>query len=57
VVCFRGAFDDDLKRPTRTFLPEAIEDVVAGRPVAQALRPVPGYGCPFGEPPKDCPVD
>lgn len=57
VVVFRGAFDDDLKHPTRTYLADALADVVAGRPVAMALRPVPGYGCPFGAPPEDCPVD
>jgi hypothetical protein len=57
VFVFRGTFDDDFKKPTRTFLPEALEEVVAGRPVTNPLRLVPDYGCPFGQPPKDCPVD
>lgn len=56
-VCYRGTFDDDLKKPTVAWLPDAIEDVVAGRSVAVPLRPIPGYGCPFGIPPADCPVD
>jgi|GEM_PF-1499284 len=54
---YRGTFDNDLKKPTETWLPLALEDVVAGRAPAQPLRPVPGYGCPFGIPPKDCPAD
>ncbi len=54
---YRGTFDNDLKKPTETWLPPALEDVLAGRAPAQPLRPVPGYGCPFGIPPKDCPVD
>jgi hypothetical protein len=57
VLCYRGTFDNDLKKPTATWLPDAIEDVVEGRHVASPLRPVPGYGCPFGIPPADCPVD
>lgn len=57
IVCYRGTFDDDLKKPTVAWLPDAIEDVVAGRSVAVPLRPIPGYGCPFGIPPADCPVD
>lgn len=54
---YRGTFDDSLKKPTAAWLPAALEDVVAGRPVAVPLRPVPGYGCPFGIPPEECPED
>jgi len=54
---YRGTFDNDLKKPTETWLPQAIEDVLAGRTLAHPMRPVPGYGCPFGIPPQDCPID
>jgi hypothetical protein len=54
---YRGTFDDDLKKPTRTYVPEAIEAVVAGRAPEHALHPVAGYGCLFGEPAKECPVE
>lgn len=54
---YRGTFDDSLKKPTAAWLPGALEDVVAGRPVAVPLRPVPGYGCPFGIPAEECPED
>ncbi len=54
---YRGTFDDSLKKPTAAWLPGALEDVVAGRPVAVPLRPVPGYGCPFGIPAEQCPED
>jgi hypothetical protein len=54
---YRGTFDDDLKKPTRTFVPEALEAIVAGRAPEHALHPVAGYGCAFGAPAKACPVD
>ncbi|MFM8980534.1 MAG: redoxin domain-containing protein [Planctomycetia bacterium] len=56
-VRYRGTFDNDLKKPTTAWLPGALDDVVAGRPVAVPLRPVSGYGCPFGIPVQDCPED
>jgi hypothetical protein len=54
---YRGMFDDDLKKPTKSYLPDALEAVVDGRMPDHPLRPVPGYGCPFGEPAMDCPAD
>jgi hypothetical protein len=54
---YRGTFDDNLKHPAVAWLPSALEDVVAGRAVAVPLRPVPGYGCPFGIPAQECPED
>jgi hypothetical protein len=54
---YRGTFDDDLKKPTRTFVPEALEAIVAGREPEHALHPVAGYGCLFGEPAKECPAE
>lgn len=55
---YRGTFDDDLKRPTRTFLPEALEAVVAGRaPEHPISPPVEKYGCPFGAPIAECPIE
>jgi hypothetical protein len=54
---YRGTFDDDLKKPTKSFLPEALEAVVEGRAPERALRLVSGYGCPFGAPAVDCPVE
>lgn len=54
-VRYRGTIDDDLKRPTKPFLLPALEAVFDGRVVESPLRPVPGYGCAFGAPLKDCP--
>jgi hypothetical protein len=54
---YRGTFDDDLKKPTKAFLPEALEAIVDGRSPERPLRLVSGYGCPFGAPLLDCPVE
>jgi hypothetical protein len=54
---FRGTFDDDLKKPTKTFLPEALEAILEGRTPERPQRLVSRYGCPFGEPVLDCPVE
>lgn len=55
-VRYRGTIDDSLKQPTRPYLLPALEAVFEGRPVQSPLRPVPGYGCAFGAPLKDCPI-
>lgn len=57
VLRYRGTFDDDLKQPTQTYVPEALEAVLAGRKPEHALRPAVGYGCAFGLPAKPCPVE
>jgi hypothetical protein len=54
---FTGTFDDNLKKPTKTFLPEALEAIVDGRAPERPMRIVSGYGCPFGAPILDCPVE
>jgi hypothetical protein len=54
---YRGTFDDDLKKPTRTFVPEALEAIAAGREPEHARHTVAGYGCLFGEPAKECPPE
>ena len=54
---FRGTFDDDLKHPTRTYLPEALDAVLGGRDPWQPPPPAEKYGCPFGAPAEDCPVN
>ena len=53
---FRGTFDDNVKHPTQAYLPQAIDAVLAGKPVANPNRIVPGYGCPFGAPAEKCPI-
>ena len=54
---YRGTFDDSLKKPTVAYLPSAIEDVMGGRPLEHPQRVVLDYGCPFGQPGKDCEPD
>jgi hypothetical protein len=53
---FRGTFDDNVKHPTQSYLPQALDAIVAGKPVANPNRIVPGYGCPFGAPAEECPL-
>lgn len=54
---YRGTFDDNLKKPTKAFLPDALDAILAGRAPEQATRNVAGYGCPFGQPAKECPAE
>jgi hypothetical protein len=47
---YRGPMDDDLEKPQRSYLREALEAVVAGVPVP--LHQVePKYGCEYSQPP------
>jgi peroxiredoxin len=53
---YRGTIDDDLKKPTRSYLAEALAAVTEGRAPDVAEHDVEGYGCAFGEPAEDCPA-
>ena len=44
-IRYRGAFDDDLLKPTRSFLGEALDALLAGRDPSSAETPP--DGCPF----------
>jgi hypothetical protein len=45
-VRYRGAIDDDLKKPKRFHLMEVLEALEAGREPPPPLE-TPGYGCPY----------
>jgi hypothetical protein len=50
---YRGPIDDDLEKPTRSYLREALEAVLAGTPVPEAEERPAVYGCAYSAPP-DC---